>query len=271
MASRTSTRFGTGLSTRFGTGRVRRRRSTALVPLVGVGLAVALTGCSGGEGSGAPAADHGATHVMPDGTRMSDAQMQGMGGMGDMGGMASTGTAPAAGATDAGATDAGDAEGGPSPEDRPAPGRVTRFASGPSAAAAMICSKETADAVRRTFALPTDAPAEDRWRPPTYTCDYTLPHGALRLSVRDLRAGPAATAWFHRVQRHAAGAHRITGLQSLGLPAFEARGGRVGFLKDGRILLVDASAVPDPDLPPGFSRTGVAYGVAAAVIACWSE
>lgn len=229
-------------------------RHSAL-PLLAAGLALCLAGCGGATGDAPAAAGHGGTHVMPDGTRMSDAEMAAMGGM------TTTGPSPTAGGLD----------GGRSTEDQPAPGRVAHFASGPSAPAAMICSRETADAVRRTFALPADAAAEDGWRSPTYICDYALPHGTLRLSVRDLRAGTGATAWFDRVQRRTAGAHRITGLQSLGLPAFEARGGRVGFLKDGRTLLVDASGVPARDLPPGFSRTGVAYGVAAAVIACWSE
>lgn len=252
-------------------------RHSAL-PLLGAGLALCLAGCGSAAGDAPAAAGHvghgghgahGGTHVMPDGTRMSDSQMNAQTNaqtdapMQAMGGMASAGASPSAGASGT--------EAGPSPESQPAPGRVTHFGSGPSAPAAMICSKETADAVRRTFALPADAPAEDGWRPPTYTCAYALPHGSLRLSVRDLRAGAAATAWFERLQRHAAGAHRIVGLQSLGLPAFEATGGRVGFLKDGQALVVDASGVPARDLPPGFSRTGVAYGVAAAVIACWSE
>lgn len=242
------------------TARTRRLRAAVLVPTVVAGLSLAVAGCGAQAGNGGGAAGHAAEHVMPDGTRMSDAQMQSMTGMSD-----SPDPSATPDATDAQASGSGSAE------QQPAPGRVAYFAAGPSPAAAMICSRETADAVRRNLALPADAPAADAWRPPTYRCDYALPHGTLHLSVRDLRPGARATAWFRGVQDRTHAAHRIKGLQALGLPAFEAPGGEVGFLKDGRTLVVDASGVARTDLPPGFTRTGVAYGVAAAVIACWSE
>lgn len=98
-----------------------------------------------------------------------------------------------------------------------------------------------------------------------------MPHGTLHLSVRDLGAGAAATSWFHDAEHRTHGAHRIKGPQALGLPAFEAPGGQVGFLKDGRTMVVDAASVAKQDLPPGSHRTVVAYGLAASVIACWSE
>jgi len=233
--------------------RPSTRSTTRLAAVVlGAGLAVgALGGCGGSAGGSGQAAGHGSEHVMPDGTTMSDADMQSM----------ASPSVPAS-------PGSGDEASG---DNRPAPGRVAHFTDGPSSAAAMICSSEIADAVRRNFALPADPQAVDGWKAPTYTCDYALPHGTLHLSVRDLRAGASATAWFHGVQDRTAGAHRIKGLQALGLPAFEAPGGQVGFLKDGRTLVVDASGVAKRDLPPGFGRTGVAYGVAAAVIACWTE
>ncbi|MGN6251512.1 MAG: hypothetical protein ACTHNS_06845 [Marmoricola sp.] len=231
--------------------RSRGRRAPAWVALLAAGAALLVAGC----GSTTPDSTSHPTsgsHVMSDGSTMSDAEMDSMPGM-----------SPSAGT--------GDEHSGDSADARPAPGDVAHFTAGPSTPAAMICSAEVADAVRRNFALPSDAAATDAWQPPTYRCDYALPHGALHLSVRDLRTGPAATAWFRHVQSMTAGAHRITGLQGLGLPSFESPGGQVGFLKDGRTLVVDASDVAKADLPPGFSRTGVAYGVAAAVIACWSE
>jgi hypothetical protein len=229
--------------------------------VLGAGLAVgALAGCGDSAGGSGQVAQ-GAGHVMPDGTTMSDAEMQSMPGMSGTGSSDGDSAVPAS----PGAQDAADAD------QRAAPGRVAHFTDGPSSAAAMICSRGVADAVRRNFALPSEPMANDTWKPPAYTCDYALTHGTLHLGVRDLRTGAKATAWFRGVQDGTAGAHRIQGLQALGLPAFEAPAGQVGFLKDGRTLVVDASDVAKQDLPPGFSRTGVAYGVAASVIACWTE
>ena len=65
-------------------------------------------------------------------------------------------------------------------------------------------------------------------------------------------------------------AESLPGLQSLGLPAFRS-GGTVVFLKDGKTLRVDGSGLSAAALPAGLSRGEVAYGVAAAVVACWSE
>jgi hypothetical protein len=45
----------------------------------------------------------------------------------------------------------------------------------------------------------------------------------------------------------------------------------VVFLKDHKTLWVDATRVAASDLPEGTNRQDAAYGVAAAVIACWTE
>jgi hypothetical protein len=205
--------------------------------LLGLLVAPVLAGC----GSGSTGADgpmhgtmHGETHVMPDGSTMSDAEMSGMSGMGAM----------------------GDHDKGQHPTE---PAR-------------MICSHEVAEAVQRTLALPATPRATDAWQAPTYRCSYALPRGTLVLTVADLPPGSAAAQQRYADTRTTvSGARRIVGMQSFGLPAFESTAGQVGFLKDGRTLLVDATGVPDGALPPGFSRMGVAYGVAAAVIACWTE
>jgi hypothetical protein len=217
-------------SSPFPSRRVPSSRFRSVAPRAGAVAAVlclALTGCGsqdgGEEGS---AAGHDGTHVMPDGSTMSDAEMEAMHEM----------------------------DGG-----------------GPSEAAAMICTPETADAVRRTFALAAVPPATDGWDDPVYSCAFELAKGNLRLSVVDFEAGPKARARFEEVRADTPGAHRIPGMQSLGLPSFETEDGRVGFLKDGRTLVVDARGVTGADLPPGFTRTGAAYGVASAVVACWTE
>jgi hypothetical protein len=60
-------------------------------------------------------------------------------------------------------------------------------------------------------------------------------------------------------------------MDNLGFPAVSTRAGDVVFLKDGKTLHVDATRLPDASLPRSFSRSEVAYSVAAAVIACWKE
>lgn len=141
----------------------------------------------------------------------------------------------------------------------------------PSSAAKMICSDETAAAVQRNFALRALPRSTSSWTDRTYRCRYQLPGGALDLTVKDLtQAGPGRT-WFNQLRDRLPGARAIGGMQSFGFPAFETARGDVGFLKDHKTLWVDASGVPGSDLPPGFTRTATAYGVAAAVVACWTE
>ncbi len=143
--------------------------------------------------------------------------------------------------------------------------------SAPSKSAAMICSKETRAAVVRTFGLKTTPASLHSWGGQTFRCSYQLPGGDLNLSVKDLAAAKPGRAYFDALRSRLPGARPIVGMENFGFPAFETPGGNVGFIKDHKTLWVDASRIPVRDLPAGFSRTEVAYGVAAAVIACWSE
>jgi hypothetical protein len=141
----------------------------------------------------------------------------------------------------------------------------------PSAAARMICSDETRDAVMRTFAL-SDAPgAVTDWSDQLYSCTYRLPAGELRLSVQDATNAGTGRAYYDGLRVRLPGATDIGGLQSFGFPALETPNGNVVFLKDGKTLRVDASGLPATALPSGFTAQEAAYGVAAAVIACWTE
>lgn len=141
----------------------------------------------------------------------------------------------------------------------------------PSAPAAMICSSEIVDAVSRTFALDGPAATSSRWQRPDFRCDYRLPKGSLRLTVSDIAGEPEGRRRFDDLRRQLNGATTIRGVQGFGLPGFETPRGDVVFLKDHKTLWVDAHAVAAADLPSGFTRAEAAYGVAAAVVACWSE
>jgi hypothetical protein len=144
-------------------------------------------------------------------------------------------------------------------------------AAGPSQAARMVCSKEIRDAVTRTFEL-TQAPrTTDDWSHQVFTCRYRLPGGPLIMSVQDATNERAGRAYFASLRSRLTGAQDIEGVESFGFPAFETPDGNVAFVKDGKTLRVDASDLTKASLPADFSRAEAAYGVAAAVIGCWTE
>jgi len=172
-------------------------------------------------------------HTMPDGTVMSDEQM--------------------------GATDAPSAS-------------ASTTGVQPSAVATMVCGDEIADAVERTYGLPSPPTGSSSWSPKTrlFVCRYPLAHSVLTLTVKDIDNRARGRNYFDEL-RHRLSATPIRGLENLGFPAFQNEQGQIGFLKDGKTLYVDGSGVTMADIPSGSNRTETAYGVAAAVIACWKE
>lgn len=192
-----------------------------------------LTACGGGS----PHPD--AMHEMPDGTMMSGSSMPGTGPSSD------------------GQMSAHDGRGAGS-------GR-------PSATASMICGREIGDAVRRAFRLARPPLGMHSWTHRSYRCTYPLAHGDLRMSVKDLAGARPGRAYFDRLRARLPGATPIAGLANFGFPAFETARGDVVFIKDHKTLWVDATRVAGSDLPAGTTRQDAAYGVAAAVIACWTE
>jgi hypothetical protein len=145
-------------------------------------------------------------------------------------------------------------------------------ATAPTQAASMICGDEIRTAVQHTLEL-SRAPERVRsWANRLYRCTYRLAgRGELRLSVKDLDSAGPGRAYFDWLRASTAGATTITGLAGFGFPAFESPAGDVVFLKDHRALRVDASGLTSADLPSGITREVAAYGVAASVIACWTE
>src|SRR3954454_24926721 len=144
---------------------------------------------------------------------------------------------------------------------------------GPSHAASMICSDEIASTVRHTFAL-THRPEPTRsWyvNDLLFSCTYPLPGGDLRMSVHDAVDARTGRAYFERLRARLPAATAIRGVPGLGLPAIQTANGNVAFLKDGKTLRVDASHLSRGDLPGGMTREEVSYGVAAAVVTCWSK
>ena len=187
-------------------------------------------------GCGGGSSSTGATHVMSDGSTMSGSSM-------------------AAADPSAGMGAHGHGQG----------------ASGPSATASMICSDEVRDAVGHNLAVRSVPAGLHAWQDRTFSCTYQLAGGDLRLRVEDLDAAKPGRARFEALRSRLPRPTTIRGLANFGFPAFETRHGDVVFIKDHKTLWVDASRLGDGDLPGGRSREDVAYGVAAAVIACWTE
>ncbi len=187
-------------------------------------------------GCGSGSSSTGATHVMSDGSTMSGRSM---------------------------------AEADPSA--RTAAHAHGAGASGPSTTASMICGDEIREAVAHNLALRRAPVGLHSWQARTFSCTYQLAGGDLRLSVKDLDAAKPGRAYFDALHGSLPRPRTIRGLAGLGFPAFETAHGDVVFIKDHKTLWVDASRLADGDLPDGRSREDVAYGVAAAVIACWTE
>jgi hypothetical protein len=195
-----------------------------------------LSACGGGASS------TGSEHLMPDGSMMDGSSMAGMD-------RSATPSHDAGMAHDAGA--AGSRR--------------------PSATASMICGSEIRDAVRRVFQLEKAPMGLHSWSHRTYRCSYPLAHGDLRMSVADLDSAGPGRAFFDRLRGRLVNPSPIAGVAGFGFPAFETPQGDVVFLKDHKTLWVDATRVASSDLPRGTDRQDAAYGVAAAVIACWTE
>jgi hypothetical protein len=213
----------------------RTALAAAALPLV----AIALVGCGSTTGTSQ-------THVMSDGRTMSGSSMSGMDRVNEM-----KDTTEMSGEQSASGTGA----------DAP----------GPSEAAAMVCSDEIRTAVAHTLQLPSAPQGLQAWESPRFRCSYLLGAGELRLSVQDLDTAGPGQVFFDGLEARLPHATRLRGVEALGFPSFETTRGDVVFLKDHKTLWVDASRLTASALPTGMSRTDVAYGVAAAVIACWSE
>ncbi|MGI8523621.1 MAG: hypothetical protein ACR2K3_09990 [Nocardioides sp.] len=204
-----------------------------LVPLVA--CAALLAGC----GSSTSSTADEQTHRMPDGTVMSGSAMPDS----TMPGSAMTGM------------------------------NMDASAHEPSETASMICGEEIRGAVGSTLEIGRAPVGLHSWDPGTklFSCTYQLSGGDLRMSVHDAEGAAEGTAYYDHLRARLPGVKDIKGLENFGFPAFETPRGDVVFIKDHKTLWVDATRLARTGLPKGTSRTVVAYGVAAAVIACWTE
>ncbi|WP_347754275.1 hypothetical protein [Agrococcus sp. ProA11] len=139
----------------------------------------------------------------------------------------------------------------------------------PSEAAAMICGGQVATAVEATFRLDSAVTPSSAWDAPMFTCTYEIEGAPLELSVHDTTDVAAGEEHYGELQR-TLDADDIEGLLGLGLPSFSNDEGIVAFLRDGKTLVVDATALPN-GFAGDMTQGEAAYAIATAVLGCWVE
>jgi hypothetical protein len=140
----------------------------------------------------------------------------------------------------------------------------------PSASARMICGREIRRDVAMIMGLPSPPAAAATWAGHLYTCVYQFRGGRIVLSVKDAPDVAAARTYFSALVRHLRSASALTGLPSLGLPAYQSTAGIVVFRKDDKTLEVDAAGLPAQAGPDHQTREALAYAIAADVLGCWT-
>ncbi len=135
----------------------------------------------------------------------------------------------------------------------------------------MICSEDTQNAVALILGLDGRPATNARWDPPVYQCTYLLREGPLRLSVTEDGSAAAALRDFHALQsQYAHAGAAMKSLPNFGIPAFLAADDVVAFVKDDKILRVDATSLPATVGPSHRTRRDTTYIVAASVLHCWN-
>lgn len=143
---------------------------------------------------------------------------------------------------------------------------------GPSEAARMVCEGQVVDSVADVLGLDVELTPSSSWDEPMFTCTYEVDGGPLVLSVHDAADVATGEKHFAKLQQSFANAEEIKGMASLGMPSFSTGDGTVAFLRDGKTLLVDATALPGELGPNGSkSQHGAAYAIASAVLVCWVD
>ncbi|WP_206445880.1 hypothetical protein [Agrococcus sp. KRD186] len=221
------------------------RTSTTLLTTIAV-ASLLLSGCAAASGEPAQSPEAPA-HTMPDGTVMDGAEH------GESGGDAAQESDGAAPETDGAAheTEMTDAQGA-------------------SEAARMICDGQVVTSAAQIFDLEPSAVPSSSWDSPMFTCTYDVDGAPVVLTVHDVTDAAAGQEHFDALQQQL-GAEDIEGMLGLGLPSFSTGDGVVAFLRDGKTLTVDATALPDGFGNGTSTQDEAAYQMASAVLTCWVE
>jgi hypothetical protein len=151
-----------------------------------------------------------------------------------------------------------------------AAGHRAQDTSAPSPSALMICGSEIRDDVATLLALPTPPRTSTSWVDNVYTCTYHLTQGPLVLSVHEAGNVRTARGEFVALRKQLGTTRPLRGAAGLGLPAYETATGNVVFLKDDKVLGVDATRLPQRVEQSHRTRVDLAYTLATDIMGCWS-
>ena len=141
---------------------------------------------------------------------------------------------------------------------------------GPSEAARMSCDGQVVTAIGSILQLEGDVTPSSAWQSPMFTCTYDIDGAPLVLTVHDISDADEGQQHFDERQA-SLGASDIEGMLGLGLLSFSTGDGVVAFLRDGKTLTVDATALPDGFAGDATTQDEAAYAIASAVLTCWVE
>lgn len=153
---------------------------------------------------------------------------------------------------------------------RPGPTQRKTATAGPSDAATMVRSTKARGNVERVLTVEQVPKPRHTWTDGIYTCTYRTSEGTVMMSVQDAANVVTGQLYFQTMQRQFGKAYPIRGMAALGLPSFETASGDMVFFKDGKTLHVDATRIR-PAAGGQQTRTGIAYALAASIVACWSD
>jgi hypothetical protein len=127
-------------------------------------------------------------------------------------------------------------------------------------------------AVANVLGLGSEVSPSSSWEDPMFTCTYEIDGQPLVLSVHDATSQAEGDAYFAGLQNSIDSAATIEGTLSLGMRSFSTGDGIVAFMRDGKTLLVDATALPvGLGAEKTTTQSQAAYSIATAVLVCWVE
>ena len=143
---------------------------------------------------------------------------------------------------------------------------------GPSVAAQMICAGQVVTAVANVLGLGSEVSPSSSWEKPMFTCTYEIDGQPLVLSVHDATNQAEGEEYFVALQSSMDNAATMEGTLGLGMRSFSTGEGIVAFMRDGKTLLVDATALPAGlGADKTTTQSQAAYAIATAVLVCWVE
>jgi hypothetical protein len=138
----------------------------------------------------------------------------------------------------------------------------------PSAAAKMICARETQTELAAVLGVRTTQPVVPAWADHLYSCRYTYHDAFMVLSVKDLPNRAETDGYFTSLAHRLGQAQRPQAIDRGAF--FTTRNSSVVVRKDDKVLLVNISGLPARFGAPPYPRADIAIKVAATIMDCWT-